>query len=80
MIVHGHLLTNVISRGFIALCKTFQTLMCNRALLFFMLQQCTLFSSHYKHASPAFESLSNLVLNGITSLSLTEFKHFYMSL
>lgn len=45
-----------------------------------MLQQCTLFSSHYKHASPAFENLSNLVLNGLTSSSLTEFKHFYMSL
>lgn len=46
-----------------------------------MLPQRTLFSSHYKHAGPAFENLSNLVLNGtIASLSLAEFKHFHMSL
>lgn len=42
-----------------------------------MLLQCALFSSHYKHAGPAVEHLSNLLFNG--PRRLLEFKHFHMS-
>lgn len=67
--------------GFITVCKTFSTLMCNRALLPLCCCSDMPFASHYKHPGPAFENLTELVSNGpIASLSLTEFKHFHMSL
>lgn len=65
--------------GFITLCKTFQTLMCNRALsLYCCSAPC---SSHYKHAAPALEHLFDFLVNShTTSLGLTGFKYFHMSL
>ncbi len=59
---------------FITLCKTFWTLMCNRAPLFFMLLQWAPSSPHNKHAGHAVEHLSSLLFTGpTTSLSLSTF-------